>query len=109
MKSHVYLVDEKLRITYDNLKTSTGENKLLYKWLSRAMDDLAQNSFCGIHIQKKLIPKEYVKKYDIDNLWKYDLPIGWRLIYTIKKEEVLVVSIILEWFDHKEYDRRFGY
>lgn len=30
-------------------------------------------------------------------------------MYSIVNEELVVVSIILEWFDHKGYERRFGY
>ncbi len=43
-----------------------------------------------------MIPKEYIKKYKIDNLWKYNLPNAWRLLYTIKGNEVMIVSVILE-------------
>jgi hypothetical protein len=50
-----------------------------------------------------------VKEYGITNLWKYDLPNAWRLIYTIKEDEVTILNVILEWFDHKEYGRRFKY
>jgi len=30
-------------------------------------------------------------------------------MYSIVNEELVVVSIVLEWFDHKEYERRFKY
>ena len=69
----------------------------------------AQNAFCGTQIPKRLFPKEYIQKYGITNLWKYDLPKAWRLLYSVAKDEVVVISIILEWFDHKEYERRFKY
>ena len=55
------------------------------------------------------LAKKYVLDYKIDNLWKYDLPNSWRLIYTIRLDEVEIISVVLEWFNHKEYDRRFGY
>lgn len=57
----------------------------------------------------KKIPKSYIDKYNIDNLWKYDLPKGWRLIYSVANGEVLIVSIIIEWMKHKEYERKFNY
>jgi len=38
-----------------------------------------------------------------------DLPDGWRLVYTIKEDEVRILNIILEWFDHKDYEKRFKY
>jgi hypothetical protein len=51
-----------------------------------------------------------VTKYRIKNLWKYDLPNGWRLLYTITADnEVEIISAILEWFDHKNYERKFKY
>lgn len=37
------------------------------------------------------------------------LPDAWRLIYTIKDDKVDILSVILEWLDHKNYERRFGY
>ena len=45
----------------------------------------------------------------MDNLWKYDLPKGWRLLYSVRGNEIIVISIILEWLSHKEYERRLGY
>ena len=109
MKSVVYFGDEKLKEAYDKLKTSKVEDQMLYKWISRAIDDLEENSFCGIQIPKKLIPKVYIERYDIDNLWKYDLPKGWRLIYSVANDEVCIISILLEWMNHKDYEKRFNY
>jgi len=81
----------------------------LYKFIDRAIDDLKQNPTCGIKIPKKMWPKVYVQKYRITNLWKYDLPNAWRLIYTVESDKVKIMSIILEWFDHKGYEKRFKY
>jgi len=73
------------------------------------LDDLKGDAFCGIQIPKKQIPKEYIIKYAIDNCWKYNLPNAWRLLYSVGREKVTVVSIILEWDKHKKYERKFGY
>ena len=109
MKSQIKFAEEKLKIAFNKLIISKTENKNLYKWIDRAMDDLEENAFCGIQIQKNLIPKEYIQKYGIDNLWKYDLPKGWRLLYSVAKEEIIIISIIIEWLDHKNYERKFKY
>ncbi|MBL7100659.1 MAG: type II toxin-antitoxin system YoeB family toxin [Nanoarchaeota archaeon] len=109
MKSTTHFADEKLKRSYEELKDSKTEDKNLYKWISKAIDDIEENAFCGIQIPKKLIPKVYIKKYSIDNLWKYDLPRGWRLIYSVAGNKILIVSIIIEWITHKEYERRFKY
>ncbi|MEK6933789.1 MAG: hypothetical protein AABW75_02850 [Nanoarchaeota archaeon] len=60
-------------------------------------------------MNKKLWPKEYTDKYPITNLWKYDLPNAWRLLYTLAENEVMIINIILEWMTHKEYGGRFNY
>lgn len=109
MKSIVHFGNEKLKEAFDSLKNSKVEDKILYKWIFRAIADLENNAFCGIQVPKKLIPKIYVAKYNIDNLWKYDLPKGWRLLYSVANSEVSIISIILEWMDHKNYEKRFKY
>jgi Txe/YoeB family toxin of Txe-Axe toxin-antitoxin module len=108
MKSEVYFVDEKLKEAYEDLKEGKFEDKRLYEYIGRAIEDLKKDNSAGIHVPKKLIPKDY-KKYGIDNLWKYDLPNGWRLMYSVADDEVKIISIVLEWLDHKNYERRFGY
>ena len=77
--------------------------------MNRAFDDLVDDPFCGIQIPKKVIPRVYIRKYGIDNLWKYNLPNAWRLIYSVARDEVIVIAIILEWMDHKTYERKFEY
>ncbi|MBN1275202.1 hypothetical protein JXA12_02830 [Candidatus Woesearchaeota archaeon] len=109
MESKVTFGDIKLKEAYTKLKTSKTEDQMLYKWITRAIDDLKVNAFCGTQVPKRVIPKIYTEKYETDNLWKYDLPKGWRLIYTIANGEVLIISIILEWMTHKDYEKRFKY
>jgi Txe/YoeB family toxin of Txe-Axe toxin-antitoxin module len=109
MRSRVFFADERLKSSYDELKGSREENERLHRWIERAISDIGEDAFCGIQIPKRLIPKVYVERFCIDNLWKYDLPQGWRLLYSVTKEEIFVVSIILEWMSHKEYERRFRY
>jgi Txe/YoeB family toxin of Txe-Axe toxin-antitoxin module len=82
----------------------------LSKTIIKAVHDLRNNAFSGIQVPKRLIPKEYIKNYGINNMWKYDLPKGWRLLYTITAEnEVELISAILDWFDHKEYEKKLKY
>jgi len=110
MKSTVVFENEKLKVSLEKLKKSKTEDKELYKWIVRAFEDLEQNAFSGMQIPKRLIPQEHIKKFGrLDNLWKYNLPNAWRLIYTIKREQVIILSVILEWMNHKEYERKFKY
>ncbi len=108
-KIYVAFVSKKLKKEFENLKDNRNMDKSLYKFINRAIDDLKRDPFCGIKIPKKLWPKQYVQKYNITNLWKYNLPNAWRLIYTIESDEIKIINIILEWFNHKDYEKRFKY
>ena len=105
MRGEVVFGDKKLQKEFDKIS-----DKQLKKQLEKACKNLKENAFCGIQIPKKLIPKEYTKKFgNLTNLWKYNLPDAWRLIYTIKNNNIELLTIILEWIDHKGYERRFKY
>ena len=104
----VAFITTKLKEEFEFLKEGKFQDKQLYTHICRAQDDLKRNPSCGVKLSKNLWPKEYIQKWEITNLWKYDLPNGWRLIYTIETDEIRIVSIVLEWFDHKNYERRFG-
>lgn len=105
MKSDIVFGDKKIEKSFSEIS-----DKDLKKQLEKAFSNLSENAFCGIHIPKRLIPKEYIKKFgELTNLWKYNLPDAWRLVYTVKNNKVAILSVILEWMNHKEYERRFGY
>jgi Txe/YoeB family toxin of Txe-Axe toxin-antitoxin module len=105
----IRFADEKIKKAFEELEHSITEDRQVYNSLNLAFKNIGENAFCGIQIPKRLIPKEYLQKYGIDNCWKYGLPKGWRLLYSVARQEALVVSIILEWGKHKRYDRKFGY
>ena len=108
--STVIFGDERLKAAYGELLSKNFQEQQLKEWLDRAFNDLQKNAFCGLQIPKRLIPKEYSVRFGkLDNLWKYNLPNAWRLIYTIKREHIIVLSILIEWMDHKEYERKFKY
>lgn len=110
MQSIIRFSDPKLKKALEELKKGNADKRKLYKFINRALDDLEENAFCGIQIPKKQIPKEYIKKYKIDNCWKYNLPNAWRLIYSVVDAgEIKVISLILEWQDHKNYEKTFKY
>lgn len=105
----IAFANESIRKAYFALTKGKFEDKRLAGFINRAISDLRRDPFCGIRVPSKLWPKEYMRKYTVDNLWKYDLPDGWRLIYTVHGNEVEIISILIEWMDHKNYERRFGY
>lgn len=106
MRSRIQFVDDKLKKSFDKLSKT---NPQMHGLISRAFCDIQENAFCGVQIPKRIIPKDFIKKYKVKNLWKYNLPNAWRLIYSIESDQINVISIVLKWFDHKEYERKFGY
>ena len=60
MKSEIQFADEKVQKSFESLKDSKSEDKMLYKWICRAFEDLEENAYCGIRIHKRLIPKIYI-------------------------------------------------
>ena len=104
--SKVVFISDELEVSFDSLP----EDDFVRKSIIKAIKDLKQNAFAGIHVPKRLIPKEYIRNYGINNLWKYNMSKGWRLLYTVTSgNEVELISAILEWLGHKEYERKFKY
>ncbi len=69
------------------------------------------NLHYGNPMAKKFIPREYVLKYEVTNLFRIELSGFWRILYTLINDEteVVIVTFVLYIIDHKEYDRKFGY
>jgi len=87
-----------------------AEDSPLKKAIRKTISKLKENVFCGEKIKRELIPREYIKKYNIDNLFWCKLSKDWRLVYSIAGNQIEVLAIIIEYFSsHKEYERRFGY
>ncbi|MBN2517329.1 MAG: hypothetical protein JXB14_00630 [Candidatus Altiarchaeota archaeon] len=87
-----------------------GRNRELYDEIEDALAEISKDLFCCRNVRKRLIPKKYVRKYGINNLWIYNLRDGWRLLYSVvNPSKIEVLAIVLEWMDHKSYERLFGF
>ena len=109
LSTRIQFADDKLKKAFYDLKQGRSNERELYGFLERAFKDIEKNGFCGVQVPKNLIPKEYIQKYNVANLWKYNLPNAWRLLYSIKGNQLVVISIIIEWMNHKDYEKRFKY
>lgn len=72
MKSALYFADDQVRQAFFALKSGRAEEKEIYDLLNTVFDTIAMDPFSGIQVPKRLIPKVYLTKYGIDNLWKYN-------------------------------------
>jgi len=73
-------------------------------------ENLLQNILVGERIKQSQIPRHYIEKYRISNLYRYAHPEGYRSTYTLTEfSEYGVCPVILDIMSHKEYERMFGY
>lgn len=85
-------------------KENTDEIQLL-KSIKTKIEFIKANPFYGDNIPKKLIPSEY----HVQNLWRAELVQFWRMLYTIKGDEVEIICFVLDILDHSKYNKKFGY
>ncbi len=86
-----------------------SSNMQLLKSIDREKDNIKIDPQYGIHISRRNITKAVANRYGTDRLWKVDLVGYWRMIYTITGDEVKIIAFVMEFMDHKKYDKIFGY
>lgn len=84
---------------------SNSEEIQLLKSIDKKIGILKYNPAYGQSIPKKLIPRTL----DVDNLFRVELTHYWRMLYTIRTNEIEIVSFVLYIIDHVTYDKLLGY
>ena len=69
------------------------------------------NPHYGDPISHDLIPKEYVQKYGVTNLFRVGLPSFWRMLYTLTNNDtkIEIIAFILDISSHPDYDKKMKY
>lgn len=90
---------------------NSKEEKSILNSIKQKTELIKANPQYGNPISKKLIPKEFIEKYNITNLFRVELPNFWRMLYTLTEGEtkIEIISFVLEICDHKKYNKLFGY
>jgi hypothetical protein len=101
-------LNEIVGIQLDAKRENSDEIQLL-RSIKQKIDFLKANPFYGDPISKKLIPKEYKNEYRVINLFRVELSGFWRMLYTLKGDQIEIVAFILDIIDHPTYDDKFGY
>jgi hypothetical protein len=86
-----------------------SEEIQLLRSIKQKRDFIKNNPFYGDPIAKDLIPEEYKVKYHAVNLFRAELSGFWRMLYTLKGDEVEIVAFVLDIIGHPEYNKKFGY
>ncbi|MFQ6128073.1 MAG: hypothetical protein ACE5QW_04140 [Thermoplasmata archaeon] len=103
MKYEVWLSEEAVN---DIEKLKRAQERKLRWWRDRLVDDPT----VGDPIRKSLIPAVLQKRYRATNLFRLELPEGWRILYTIVSCPGFDAEIhILRVLPHKEYEKLLGY
>lgn len=85
-------------------KNSSQEMQLLNS-IKQKVELIKANPFYGDNVKKNFIPKNF----NVQNLWRVELVNFWRMLYTIKGDEIEIICFILEIVDHPNYNKIFGY
>jgi len=102
----VIFIDEELEKSF--LKLSDKDP--IKKGIIRAILFIKDDFTCGRNVKKELIPKKLIEKYKLNNLWIYDLPNGWRLMYSLTSGgDIEIIAAVLDWMNHKDYERLFKF
>lgn len=84
-------------------------HQTLFRSIERVIEQLKQDPFAGDQVPKRQIPEKYIRNFEADNIWRMELADRWRLIYTITGNQVEIIVFILDIFNHRDYDKVFGY
>src|SRR3989344_8447424 len=84
-------LNEIVKMQTESKKEGTFEIKLLDS-IKKKVDFIKNNPFYGVNIKKELIPE----RYHVPNLWRVELTQFWRMLYTIRGDELEIVCFILD-------------
>ena len=112
MKARVRLTGQALE-EYERLKIlmaeeeakgiKSSENRTLWRSINEKIEWLKDDPLCGEVVPKKDIPKGL----DVDNLFKIRLAQYWRMLFTIRRQEIEGICFVLGIDSAPDYDKRF--
>jgi hypothetical protein len=111
MNEIAIVFSEEAKEVFDYLKCSSSKvDRSILRSLLKKVEILKNNPHYGDSVSKRLIPKEYVLRYEINNLFRIELSNYWRLLYTLTNQnDVEIIAFVLDVMNHKKYDKKFGY
>jgi hypothetical protein len=82
--------------------------------LSRLAQALRGDPFRGTFISLRRVPPPTLRRWqsrlgELPNLYRLDLPGGWRALYFVATDERRRSAFVFEVVRHAEYDRMLGY
>ena len=114
MKPVKVILSPEAEEAYKQLNAVAADSKIersILNALEKKEELIKMNMHYGEPIAKKLIPKEYITKYGVTNLFRVELPNFWRMLYTLTEGEtkIEIIAFVLNVIDHDKYNKKFGY
>ena len=77
--------------------------KTILNAMKKKVELIKMNPHYGEPISKKLMPKKYIEKYGVTNLFWVKLPNFWRMLYTLTSGETVIeiIAFVVDILDHK--------
>lgn len=90
---------------------SSKTERMVLKAVNQKVELMKANPHYGDPIGKDKIPEEYRQRYSVTNLFRVELPVFWRMLYTLTdgETEIEIIAFVLDIIDHGGYDKKFGY
>jgi hypothetical protein len=96
---------KELQVRFDALP----QTDKMRTWLTDMKAILKENMLAGERVAKDKIPKVYLVKYGVHNLYHYCHPEYYRSSYTILSNEKKGIPLVIDFISHGEYSKLFGY
>jgi len=104
--------EESYKLVVENARTSKEYRSILNS-INKKKELIVANPLYGDKVRKELIPKEYIERYQINNLYRVELADYWRMEYTLVNspdgEIVEVIAFVLDIMNHDDYNKKHGY
>lgn len=112
MKPARVILSQEAEEAYNYLNARSAKSKIersIFNSIKKKVELIKANPHYGDPVSKNLIPKEYVVKYGITNLFRVELSGFWRMLYTLTNDEseIEIIAFVLDIVDHRSYDKKF--
>ena len=113
MKKIRVMLSSDAKEVYNHLKEEAFKSKTertILNAITKKIEIIKSNPHYGDPIAKSRIPKEYINKYEISNLFRVELPNYWRMLYSLIDGEtkIEIIAFVLDLIDHPTYNKKFG-
>ena len=114
MKKIKLILSPEAEIVYKYLNEASVRSKIeksILNAINKKIELIKANVHYGEAVPKSLIPIEYKRTYEVNNLFRVELPNFWRMLYTLKDGEskIEIIAFVLDIVNHNDYNKKFGY